>query len=100
MMQTTGSPHQLTLPLKSTPSPDVCEQKISASQVTTLKVFDLDGILYMRVVPGKKLFQSTMVHEVVNRGDIFAVRLEDSVLTIIPGKSQVTHHELSIPRHP
>ena len=99
-MKQTGSPHQLTLPLKSTQSQGACEQKISASQVTTLKVFDLDGTLYLRVVPGKKLFQSTMVHEVVNRGDIFAVRLEDSVLTIIPGKSQVTHHELSIPRHP
>ena len=99
-MQAIGSQAQLTLPLNSTPSPDACEQKISASQVTTLRVFDLDGTLYLRVVPGKKLFQSTMVHEVVNRGDIFAVRLEDSVLTIIPGKSQVTHHELSIPRHP
>lgn len=99
-MKQTGSQAQLTLPLKSTSSPDVCEQKISATQVTTLKVFELDGTLYIRVIPGKKLFQSTMVHEVVNRGDIFAVRLEDSVLTIIPGKSQVTHYELSIPRHP
>jgi hypothetical protein len=86
--------------LKSTPSPDVCEQKISLAQRTILKVFELDGVLYLRVIPGKKLFRSTMVHEVVNRGDIFAVRLEDSVLTIVPGKSQVTHHELSIPRHP
>lgn len=96
MMQTTGSPHQLTLPLKSTPSPDVCEQKISVTKPITLKAFELDGVLYLRVIPGKKLFQSTMVHEVVNRGDIFAVRLEDSVLTIIPGKSQVTHHELEV----
>lgn len=96
MMKQTGLPHQLTLPLKSTPLPDVYEQKISAIQVTTLKVFELDGILYMRVVPGKKLFQSTMVHEVVNRGDIFAVRLEDSVLTIIPGKSQVRHFDLQV----
>ena len=98
-MQAIGSQAQLTLPLKSTPSPDVCEQKISLAQRTILKVFELEGVLYLRVIPGKKLFQSTMVHEVVNRGDIFAVRLEDSVLTIVPGKSQVTHHELSIPRH-
>lgn len=93
-MQAIGSQAQLTLPLKSTSSPDACEQKISASQVTTLRVFDLDGTLYLRVIPGKRLFQSTMVHEVVNRGDIFAVRLEDSVLTIVPGKSQVTHFDL------
>jgi hypothetical protein len=98
-MQAIGSQAQLTLPLKSTQSPDACEQKISLAQVTTLKAFELDGVLYLRVIPGKKLFQSTMVHEVVNRGDIFAVRLEDSVLTIVPGKSQVTHYELSIPRH-
>ena len=100
MMKQTGSPHQQTLPLNTTSSQDECAQKISLTQKTTLKVFELDGTLYMRVIPGKKLFQSTMVHDVVNRGDIFAVRLEDSVLTIIPGKSQVTHHELSIPRHP
>lgn len=93
-MQTIGSPQQLTLPLKSIPSPDACEQKISHGREITLKVFELDGTLYLRVIPGKKLFQSTMVHEVVNRGDIFAVRLEDSVLTIVPGKSQVTHHDL------
>ena len=99
-MQAIGSQAQLTLPLKSTQSPDACEQKISPDRRITLKVFELDGVLYLRVIPGKKLFQSTMVHEVVNRGDIFAVRLEDSVLTIVPGKSQVTHHELSIPRHP
>ncbi len=95
-MQAIGSQAQLTLPLKSTQSPDACEQKISLAQRTTLKVFELEGVLYLRVIPGKKLFQSTMVHEVVNRGDIFAVRLEDSVLTIIPGKSQVTHHELGV----
>lgn len=95
-MQTTGSPHQLTLPLKSTQSPDACEQKTSLAQRIILKVFELDGVLYLRVIPGKKLFRSTMVHEVVNRGDIFAVRLEDSVLTIVPGKSQVTHHELGV----
>lgn len=44
---------------------------------------------YLRVIPSKMLFRSTMVHEVVNRRDIFAVRLSDSVLTIIPGDAQV-----------
>lgn len=44
---------------------------------------------YLRVIPGKNLFRSTMVHEVVNRRDIFAVRISDSVLTIIPGNAQV-----------
>jgi hypothetical protein len=91
-----GSQVQLTLLLKSTQSPDACEQKISLAQRIILKAFELDGVLYLRVIPGKKLFQSTMVHEVVNRGDIFAVRLEDSVLTIVPGKSQVQHFDLQV----
>jgi hypothetical protein len=34
-----------------------------------------------------------MVHEVVNRGDIFAVRVKDAILTIIPGDAPVEHTE-------
>lgn len=67
-----------------------------AASIKHLKAFELDGTLYLRVIPGKKLFQSTMVHDVVNRGDIFAVRLEDSMLTIIPGTAKVTHVDLSL----
>lgn len=96
MMKQTGDNLQLTLPLKSTSSPDACEQKISPSQVFTLKAFELDGVIYVRIVPGKKLFNSTMVHSVVNRGDIFALRLEDSVFTIIPGTAKVRHFDLEI----
>ena len=44
---------------------------------------------YMRVVPGKKLFQSNLVHSVVNRGDVFAVDMETGILTILPGNAQV-----------
>lgn len=54
------------------------------------KYFTYEGNIYRKVTPGKKLFQSTMVHEVVNRGDVFAVRLKDSLLTIIPGTAQIT----------
>jgi len=61
-----------------------------------LKCFELDNVLYIRVIPGKRLFNSTMVHSVVTRGDIFAVRVEDSMLTIIPGDSKVRHLELEI----
>lgn len=63
-----------------------------------MKAFTYLGQHYVRVIPGKRLFQSTMVHEVVNRGDIFAVRLSDSQLTIIPGEAQVTHWELETPQ--
>jgi hypothetical protein len=51
----------------------------------TKKGFIYKDDIYLRVIPGKKLFNSTMVHEVVNRGDIFATRLKDQMLTIIPG---------------
>lgn len=47
--------------------------------------------LYIRVIPSKRLFNSTMVHEVVNRGDAFALRVSDQQLTIIPGRAEVTH---------
>lgn len=51
-----------------------------------MKIFELDGKLYSQVTPAKNLFRSTMVHEVVNRHDVFAVRLEDMTLTVLSGK--------------
>ena len=51
--------------------------------------------LYIRVIPSKRLFNSTMVHEVVNRGDVFAVHVETQQLTIIPGKADVTHTHMT-----
>ncbi len=56
-----------------------------------LKTFIYKDELYIRLIPAKPLFNSTMVHEVVNRGDIFAMRVKDQQFTIIPGKSEVTH---------
>ena len=53
--------------------------------------FYYNNQLYIRVIPSKRLFNSTMVHEVVNRGDVFAVHVETQQLTIIPGKADVTH---------
>lgn len=61
-----------------------------------MNTFTYRGELYIRTVPGKNLFKSTMVHEVVNRGDIFAVRVSDQMLTIIPGNAQVEHSEHKI----
>ena len=56
-----------------------------------MNTFIYENEIYIRVIPAKSLFKSSMVHEVVNRGDIFGVRVSDQVLTIIPGNSQVTH---------
>ena len=57
----------------------------------TLKTFIYKDELYIRLIPGKSMFHSTMVHEVVNRGDIFAMRVRDQQFTVIPGKSEVIH---------
>jgi hypothetical protein len=62
--------------------------------MTTLKAFIYNTDLYIRTIPAKTLFKSTMVHEVVNRGDVFAVRVKDQVLTIVPGTAEVEHVEL------
>ena len=63
-----------------------------------MNTFIYNEQLYLRCIPSKALFRSSLVHEVVNRGDIFAVRLSDQQLTIVPGLAQVTHttHELTI----
>lgn len=58
-----------------------------------MKTFTYQGDLYIRCIPGKQLFRSTMVHEVVNRGDIFALRVSDQLFTVIPGTAQVEHTE-------
>lgn len=41
----------------------------------------------MRVTPCKMLFRSTTVHEVVCRGDFFAVALDTGILTILKNGS-------------
>jgi len=38
----------------------------------------------MRVTPVKRLFNSNMVHEVITRGDFFAVDLRSGSLTVLP----------------
>ena len=50
--------------------------------------------LYIRAIPSKRLFNSTLVHEVVNRGDVFALHVESQQLTIIPGRAEVTHTKI------
>lgn len=57
------------------PNPVVCVHHI----------FLYKGEQHLRIIPGKKLFNSTMVHEVVNRGDVFALNLETGLFTILPG---------------
>ena len=62
----------------------------------TLNTFYYNGDLYIRTIPGKSLFNSTMIHQVVNRGDVFAMRVSDQTLTIIPGKADVIHSRIDV----
>ena len=50
-----------------------------------LKALNIDGRNYCKVIPAKRLFNSTMIHEVITRGDFFAVDLETGTLTILAG---------------
>lgn len=61
-----------------------------------MKAFIYKGELYIRCIPGKQLFRSTMIHEVVNRGDIFAMSVKTQEFTVIPGKSEVEHIEVQV----
>lgn len=65
-----------------------------------LAAFIYNDRIYVRAIPGKKLFNSTMVHQVVNRMDVFALDLFSQEFTIIPGKANVEHIELDITRLP
>jgi hypothetical protein len=47
------------------------------------EILQKDGKFYWVVTPTKALFKSTMVHEVINRGDKFAVNLATGELTIV-----------------
>lgn len=42
--------------------------------------------LHLKVIPCKRLFNSTTIYEVVTRGDCFAVNLETGVFTVVPGE--------------
>jgi hypothetical protein len=56
-----------------------------------LNAFYYKDELYIRLVPSKRLFNSTTVHEVVNRGDVFAMKVSNQQFTVVPGKASVTH---------
>ena len=54
-----------------------------------MNILRWEGRLYIRAVPAKSLFRSNLIHEVITRGDVFAVSCDDNKLTIIPGTAQV-----------
>lgn len=67
-----------------------------ANELKAGMYFKHKGKIYLRITPGKKMFHSTMVHEVINRGDIFAVNMDTAIYTVIPGKDKVELASLTI----
>ena len=51
------------------------------------KFFIHKGETYMKIIPTKKLFNSTTIHEVVTRGDCFAVNINTQVFTVLPASA-------------
>jgi hypothetical protein len=49
-----------------------------------IKTFQYKDDTYMKIIPCKRLFNSTTVHEVVTRGDFFAVNLRTGIFTVVP----------------
>ena len=47
-------------------------------------VFIYNNEPYMKIIPTKRLFNSTTIHEVVTRGDFFAVNLATNIFTVLP----------------
>jgi hypothetical protein len=58
-------------------------------------VFMYEDQPYMKVIPAKRLFNSTMIHEVCTRGDFFAVNMVTNVFTILPNGADGINHEQS-----
>lgn len=58
--------------------------------------FYYNGTLYIRLIPSKNLFRSTMVHEVVNRMDVFAMDVATQQFTIIKGTAEVEPVQLAV----
>jgi hypothetical protein len=69
----------------TTPTTDIKTKKLTG--------FIYKGELFIRVIPVKALFNSNLIHGATVRGDIFAMRVSDQALTIVPGKADVVHVE-------
>ena len=44
---------------------------------------------FMRIAPVKSLLHSTLIHEVLARGDVFAVDLTTGMFTVLPASTLV-----------
>lgn len=61
--------------------------------MTALKVFMHNDMPYVKIIPCKRLFNSTTIHEVVTRGDIFALNLLTTQFTVLPNGADKWNQE-------
>ena len=61
------------------------ESKSAPDVISKLTLIEYNDRKYMKIIPSKRLFNSTMVHEVVTRGDFFAVDMESKQFTVLGG---------------
>lgn len=61
-----------------------------------MKSFIYKSETYIKIIPCKRLFNSTTIHEVVTRGSFFALNLRTGIFTVIPGDAAVTPAKVSI----
>lgn len=52
-----------------------------------MEFFTYKGNIYTKIIPSKRLFNSTMVHDVVTRGDMFALNVNTGLFTVLPKDS-------------
>jgi len=65
-----------------------------------MKTFTHNDCLYTRILPSPRLYNSNMIREVTNRGDIFALCLDTMTFTILPGKGRRSVLEMGIRKMP
>jgi hypothetical protein len=52
-----------------------------------MHTFIHNGSRYTKIIPSKKLFNSSLIHEVVTRGDFFALNIATGQFTVLPGST-------------
>lgn len=61
-----------------------------------MKAFIHNSHTYIRVIPSKYMMNSTMIYEMITRGDILAMDITDQKLVCIKGTESVQHIELNL----
>ena len=59
-------------------------QTESELYVSKLHTFVYKDAHHVKIIPCKRLFNSTTIHEVVTRGDFFALNLVTGIFTVCP----------------